>query len=253
MVDASNKIRLGDDNVTLVETVGTFSANGGGIYALGGDGSSPDIILGGNDGSNSGDDGRIISDPAFAGSDIFLISNDAVVVQLDSDGNGEDADFEIRDKDNNTIFNVDESGNVGVGTTSPTEKLHVIGNALADAHTTPSSRRWKTNIQTIENPLEQVQRLRGVTYDWKESGKHDIGLIAEEVGEVIPEIVAYEENGVDAKSVDYSRLVAVLIEGMKAQQVEITELRQSQNELQKLAARIDELEKRLHRPSLVRN
>jgi len=57
--------------------------------------------------------------------------------------------------------------------------------------------------------------LRGVTYDWKESGKHDIGLIAEEVGEVIPEIVAYEKNGVDAKSVDYSRLVAVLIEAVK--------------------------------------
>ena len=96
-----------------------------------------------------------------------------------------------------------------------------------------------------------MQALRGVTYDWKESGKHDIGLIAEEVGEVIPEIVAYEENGVDAKSVDYSRLVAVLIEAVKAQQLEIVGLRQSQNELQKLAARVNELEKRLHRSSLV--
>ena len=56
-------------------------------------------------------------------------------------------------------------------------------------------------------------------FRWKADGKHDIGLIAEEVGEVIPEVVAYEENGKDAKSVDYARLVAVLIEAVKEQQV----------------------------------
>ena len=117
------------------------------------------------------------------------------------------------------------TGNVGIGTTSPTEKLHVIGNALANAHTTPSSRRWKTNIKTIEGALDKVQSLRGVTYDWKADGKHDIGLIAEEVGKVIPEVVAYEENGVDAKSVDYPRLVAVLIEAVKEQQDVIDHLK----------------------------
>ena len=117
------------------------------------------------------------------------------------------------------------TGNVGIGTTSPTEKLHVIGNALANAHTTPSSRRWKTNIKTNEGALDKVQSLRGVTYDWKADGKHDIGLIAEEVGKVIPEVVAYEENGVDAKSVDYPRLVAVLIEAVKEQQDVIDHLK----------------------------
>jgi len=117
------------------------------------------------------------------------------------------------------------TGNVGIGITTPTEKLHVIGNALANAHTTPSSRRWKTNIKTIEGALDKVQSLRGVTYDWKADGKHDIGLIAEEVGKVIPEVVAYEENGVDAKSVDYPRLVAVLIEAVKEQQDVIDHLK----------------------------
>ena len=52
----------------------------------------------------------------------------------------------------------------------------------------------------------------------KAGSKHDIGLIAEEVGEVVPEVVAYEENGVDAKGVDYARLTAVLIEAVKEQQ-----------------------------------
>lgn len=62
---------------------------------------------------------------------------------------------------------------------------------------------WKTNIQPIAGALDKARRLRGVTYDWKADGKHDVGLIAEEVGEVVPEVVAYEENGQDAKSVDY--------------------------------------------------
>ena len=50
-------------------------------------------------------------------------------------------------------------------------------------------------------------------------------MIAEEVGEVIPELVAYEENGVDAKSVDYARLTALLIEAVKEQQAQISELK----------------------------
>ncbi len=73
--------------------------------------------------------------------------------------------------------------------------------------------------------MAKVQRLRGVYYDWKANGQHDIGLIAEEVGEVIPEVVTYEENGKDASSVDYPRLVALLIEAVKEQQKEIAELK----------------------------
>ncbi len=96
---------------------------------------------------------------------------------------------------------------------------------LADAWTPRSSRRWKTNIKPIEGALDKVQRLRGVSYNWKSSGKPDIGVIAEEVGEVIPEIVVYEENGQDAKAVDYDHLVAVLIEAVKEQQKEIEELK----------------------------
>jgi len=63
-----------------------------------------------------------------------------------------------------------------------------------------------------------------VTFDWKDDGHHDVGLIAEEVGGVLPELVEYEENGVDAKSVDYARLTAVLIQAVKEQQSEIRAL-----------------------------
>ena len=96
---------------------------------------------------------------------------------------------------------------------------------VADAWTTYSSKRWKTNIETLKGALEKVERLRGVSFDWKADGKHDIGLIAEEVGEVVPEVVAYEENGRDAKSVDYARLTALLVEAIKEHQAQIRELK----------------------------
>ena len=68
-------------------------------------------------------------------------------------------------------------------------------------------------------------RLRGVSFDWKSNGRHDIGVIAEEVGQVVPEVVTYEKNGVDAKSVDYARLTALLIEAVKTQQKTIDDLK----------------------------
>jgi hypothetical protein len=106
--------------------------------------------------------------------------------------------------------------------------------ALADSWSTRSSKRWKTNIQPIDGALDKVQRLRGVEYDRKADGGHDIGLIAEEVGAVIPEVVDYEANGVDAMSVDYSRLVPLLIEAIKAQQQEIEGLRTEISNLQRM-------------------
>jgi hypothetical protein len=110
---------------------------------------------------------------------------------------------------------------VGIGTTSPTNLLTLgqgFGPSISDGWTTYSSRRWKTNILPLHNALGMVEQLRGVSYDLMDSGKHEIGVIAEEVGEVVPEVVSYEENGKDARGVDYSRLTALLIEATKEQQ-----------------------------------
>jgi hypothetical protein len=92
------------------------SSSGAGLYARGLD-AGPDIILGGNADTVTGDDGRIASDPAYASSDIVLITNDTIRIDLDNDADGEDADFEIYDGDNTRIFNVDESGAVTFGGT----------------------------------------------------------------------------------------------------------------------------------------
>jgi len=151
------------------------------------------------------------------------------------------------------LFEVANSGNVGIGTSNPGNILTVVqGSAtdpVADDWALYSSRRWKTNIKTIENALDKVQQLRGVTYDWKSDGKHDIGLIAEDVGAVIPEVVVFEENGVDAKSVGYSRLVAVLIEAVKEQQQTIDQLKKqnasAESELLQTKTALNNLETKL--------
>lgn len=79
-----------------------------GLRASGGTNNAPDIVLAGT--SNADEEGILSSDPRYVGSDLWLRSNDAVVVQLDYDAGGEDADFEIRNMSNEVIFNVDESG-----------------------------------------------------------------------------------------------------------------------------------------------
>jgi hypothetical protein len=121
------------------------------------------------------------------------------------------------------------NGMVSIGTSAHTNILTVQQysptDPISDAWTTYSSRRWKTNIQPLHGSLAKVMQLQGVSYDQKEGGKHDIGLIAEDVGKVVPEVVAYEDNGVDAKSIDYARLTALLIEAVKEQQKTIEELK----------------------------
>ena len=105
------------------------------------------------------------------------------------------------------------------------------GRGQANAWVTYSSRRWKKNISPIENALEKVNKLRGVYFDWKDSGVHDIGMIAEEVGEVVPEVVGYEKNGRDANSLNYSGLVPLLVEAVKQHQKAIEGLRQQVHQL----------------------
>ena len=134
---------------------------------------------------------------------------------------------------------------VGIGTATPSNVFTIAqgaGQAMADGWLTYSSRRFKTNIQTLHNALQTVEQLRGVSYDQKTDGKRQIGVIAEEVGAVVPEVVSWENNGKDARSVDYSRLTALLIEATKEQQTLIhqqqEQLRAQQTEIEALASQV---------------
>ena len=113
--------------------------------------------------------------------------------------------------------------------------LHGIADIIAYS-STPSDERLKDNVVTIGNSLDLVSQLRGVRFDWNigsKKGKHDIGVIAQEVEQVIPEIVSEKKlpllTGNDEtiyKVVDYEKLTAVLIESIKELKQEIDDIKQ---------------------------
>jgi hypothetical protein len=88
-----------------------------------------------------------------------------------------------------------------------------VGNIKATGLLSTSDRRLKTNIRPIEG-LEIVTKLKGVRFDWIATGNPDIGLIAQEVEEVVPEAVVTDRN-TGYKSVKYQNLIAALIESTK--------------------------------------
>ena len=122
-------------------------------------------------------------------------------------------------------------GWVGIGVASPTVELDVSGDIKANTVTYTSDEKWKKNIETLPDSLEKILALRGVNYDWrvdeymdkKFSSDKQIGLIAQEVEKVFPEVV---NTSGDGKTVDYASLVAPLIEAVKAQQKQIEKLKQ---------------------------
>ena len=96
------------------------------------------------------------------------------------------------------------------------------GNLVAGGTVTANSdRKLKTNIKTIDNALHKVLSLRGVEFDRIDTGDHQIGVIAQEVEQIIPDVVYGEET----KSVAYANLVGLLIEAIKEQNKEIQELK----------------------------
>jgi hypothetical protein len=114
----------------------------------------------------------------------------------------------------------------GIGAYAKGKKYDFYAAGTGTNYGTSSSIRWKNNVIEIDNPLEKLAELRGVYFDWDEEhgGQHDVGCIAEEVGKVLPEIVVYEENGIDADGMDYSKFTPLLIEAIKALQKRVEEL-----------------------------
>ncbi|RKX66678.1 MAG: hypothetical protein DRP42_02640 [Tenericutes bacterium] len=101
-----------------------------------------------------------------------------------------------------------EGGNTG-------DSIRVAGDVVAYYS---SDKRLKDNIKPIENALDKVNAISGVTFEWNEkshktTGRKDVGVVAQEVEEVFPEIVETRTNGF--KAVDYQKLTAVLIESVK--------------------------------------
>jgi hypothetical protein len=114
-----------------------------------------------------------------------------------------------------------------------------------------SDLRWKENIKVLSNSLEKINLLRGVSFDWKkdspqygsgDKGKQ-LGLIAQEVKEIFPEVVSQDKGGY--YYVSYDGLIPVLIEGLKEQQKTIEGQAISIQDLKQQLAKVDALEARL--------
>ena len=130
------------------------------------------------------------------------------------------------------IFVQDATGNVGIGTTSPGQKLTVVGAICASLGVNCSSDgRYKREVTPVQSALASVLKLRGVTYYWKQAefpekqfpARRQLGFIAQEIEPYYPEMVTTDADGY--KSVDYSRLTPVLVEAVKEQQQQIEALK----------------------------
>jgi hypothetical protein len=153
------------------------------------------------------------------------------------------------------------NGNFGIGLTNPQQSLDVNGKVRIrvmdpDPGTgTPvhinsdgdlvkegtSSKRYKKDIKDLKVNILNILKLRAVSYKWKESGKEDIGLIAEEVAELIPDLVIYDEEG-RPDAVKYNKLPIYLLELIKEQQEKIDE---QQKQIEELSGEINEIKEYL--------
>lgn len=145
--------------------------------------------------------------------DVYFIEIDTKYVEILKNGNVTFRSDVIIE--GSTTFTGDQtiSGNVIInGTMSATEIIET------------SSIRFKENVKPIEQAYETISKLQGVTYNWKETGKEDIGFIAEEVDKILPQLVDKNEDGI-VNGMNYSKLTALLVEVVKNQQKQIDELK----------------------------
>lgn len=124
---------------------------------------------------------------------------------------------------------VDITGSLAVGNISPNATDGRIDASNDIVAYSSSDKRWKTNIKLIESPLEKLQKLSGVEFDWIEdtlvhgNSGNDVGVIAQEVELVLPQAVQTRDSGM--KAVRYEKLIPLLIETIKEQQKQIDELK----------------------------
>ena len=155
---------------------------------------------------------------------------------------------------------IDPTGRVGIGTSNPdqTATLHVVGDIIATG-SDASDKRFKKDIEPIENALEKIQQINGVQYTYRLEefpemnfkAQQQVGVIAQEVEKVLPEIVINMDNGY--KAVNYEKLTPLLLEAIKELKLENDQLKATiqnqqltQNNLTKnLISRLEKLESRL--------
>lgn len=150
-------------------------------------------------------------------------------------------------------MNIALNGNVGIGISGSSYKLRVNGKIAATDFDVQSDRRYKTNIHSFDNALDTILNLRGVTFDWKRSEFPDmnfvegrrIGFIAQEVEQILPELVTTDANGY--KAVAYANVVPVLVEAVKTLKKDHdAQLKEKETRISELETKLEAVLKRLN-------
>lgn len=152
----------------------------------------------------------VVTATSFRGDGSQLTGIDATVIQTGTtkvQTNAARIDSVIS---GSTVQQVNSSGIVVTGITTATD------------FNSTSDETLKKNIRVIENPIEKVLQLNGVTFNWKDNDEASVGVIAQDVEKVFPELV----HGLEPKTVSYNGLVGLLIECIKHQQHQINELKE---------------------------
>lgn len=127
------------------------------------------------------------------------------------------------------------TGFLGIGTSNPTLAVDVVGEGnftgrvSAFDFLTLSDRRFKTNIHAIERPTEILSSIRGVRFTWRDLSSEDIGFLAQELQEVVPEAVVGREETSAKLSVAYHKIIPILVESIKELQERVLQLERAQH------------------------
>ena len=197
-------------------TSGSFAASGDGPFTGSFSSSRASTLSGSFTGSSTG---------SFTGSGAGLVgvvtSSFAITAShaLNSGGGGSGAGFPF----SGSRADVTASLNVTGGIANFTASMVVDGALSATSITETSALKYKENINEITSS-DIIYNLRPVTFDWKKDGSHDVGLIAEEVGDHMTELVSRDKEG-NVEGVKYSKLTSLLIKAVQDQQKQIDELK----------------------------
>ena len=253
-IDGSGDLTMGSISMT------NFSVDGSGNAAMASakvaDISDGAIVFG------AGGDGELSEDAALgwhAGSSTLLAANVSSSANLMAKGtlsaNGETNLYAAANVHgvfaalgNSSLGNANSDVVTVVGQLTSSAGMHIsaksgpyalsiadgVGSAIASEWVTHSDRGLKTNIQEMDNgaALDAVMKLQPSTYEKISTGKSEIGFIAQEVAQVVPEICALDANG-EGRGIDYSRMSTLLAGALKAQQEQIAQLKEIVARLQK--------------------
>ena len=129
--------------------------------------------------------------------------------------------------DTSEKMRITSGGNVGINTVTPSTTLEVVGTITCTTLVETSSVASKTNVKKLTSQTAKIAKLSPVSFNYKNNNKRSLGLIAEEVAQVYPELVEYD-NG-QPLGVNYSKLTSVLISAVNELAAELAELKKQLN------------------------